>query len=1290
MLAVVVTTLRVTLPKLNQHKDQIETWVSGSSGFEFNVSHVSGFWRNTHPSISLKNLNANIPASEGAYFAIEEVEIEFDLIRSIFTLQPVIADLQLHNLDLDIASISLISNDSAIDDQGDTGVQTDPSGQSKPADSADIIQRLDNLLLRQVTDFELTNSSIRYQSLAGEVRDLDIHQLRWRNDDNQHYAEGEVSITEANINSLLVSANFEDHGSLLDISGEFYLSAHQVDVMPWLTKALRQQTGIDKGLISFNSWLTLTHSKPDYAYVDLQPSLLSWREQGRHTLDVNSGVLRLEKLDEGWQVSGDSLSLSTDKQKWPTVDFALDWQDNHWRLNLSQLAISRLVPLAKLLPDSDKSTALLSQFGPRGLLEDLRVAGGSSLEELHYSANLKHGTLKQSGSLPGFNRLQARISGNTHRAVASLDLIDNEVQFGDVFQAPLNIRQAHSHIVWETYEGGWRIWADKITAATADIQVLGEFRLDFPEDRSPFLSIYAEADVFNASQTWRYLPTPALGQGLTDYLSTAVQGGKAKAAQILWYGELGDFPYQNNDGIFQALVKLEEAKFSFDTAWPPITELQLDLLFENAAMFIDSHDATLMDVSASRVTGRIPDLAHSGFIEIEAQAQAEGNAVRDYMMSSPLVGSVGAALTALQVSGEVNSSFQLHIPFDNGNDARAWGYADLKRNYVEIEAPPMDLDEVSGRIYFDNDVVKAQNLKGKLLNQPMSLDFNGRNDDKQGSQGYLVDIKATGDWYVDPLMPYLGRKWLQHVDGHASWDLGVDLQLTDIGFTYQIEVDAKLNELHSDYPYPLNQEVGDGGYATLKASGDQEAITARLQLPNMKYQAEIDITQSVPVIEASNLVFGRGGFKISPVVGHHALIRAPKVDFDQWVDILNEPVGEQKAVVDSMEKPTMPLPERISVQVEELELATISWHDVDINGRKRGDDWQLDIASQEARGQLNYNAAHKLTVALKSLHVYVPVLDELEKEVAATTKRADHLAQDSGKVSEFDRNFHQSMPDIDLAIDDFWLQGYKVGKLDVDLKRDNDRLTMNEFHVASGTNHIDVTGWWSLAGENSHSQLNLNIESDNNSELMERFGIKSGIQKAPFTLQANTKWQGSPWSMDISTLEGDVSTKFGKGMISNVSGAARILGMFSLDSIVRRMQLDFSDVFDQGMAFNYIRGSGEIKHGIFITNDLEMDAIAGDMAIKGLANLNTRQVDAQVNFKPDITSGLPTLTAFAVAPQTALYVLAISTVISPVVEVFTQVNYSIKGPLDDPIVEEVSRRKGDFTLPEDMREGSQQ
>ncbi|NIY89920.1 YhdP family protein, partial [Vibrio campbellii] len=533
------------------------------------------------------------------------------------------------------------------------------------------------------------------------------------------------------------------------------------------------------------------------------------------------------------------------------------------------------------------------------------------------------------------------------------------------------------------------------------------------------------------------------------------------------------------------------------------------------------------------------------------------------------------------------------------------------------------------------------------------------------------------------LKPYLGERWLSLVSGHAPWQMDIDLQLNDVGFTYQVDVLAQLSQLTSEYPYPLAKKRGEKGQAKLQASGNQESISARLQIPNAKYQTEIDISGDVPQLTATNLVVGNGGFKISPVVGHDASIRLDDLSLDKWSDLMHVPQSTTQSVLSSMKTPTIPVPTRVSMDVQNLELGGIEFHDVNLNARKKNLSWQLDVDSQEVKGKANYLKPSELSVSLDHLHLYIPGFDEMTKERGSLFASEDQAAP---LISNFDRKFHAEMPNLTLSIDDFWLQGYKVGKVNVDVARANNRLEWKNVNFSSGQNRVDMSGWWELTKERSHSNLTMKVKGENNSDLMERFGITSGIQQAPFEINAKLDWDGAPWSMKTQSLQGDVSTEFGKGVITEVSGAARLLGLFSLDSIIRKMQLDFTDVFDKGMAFNSITGTGKIQDGVFITNDIEMDALAGEMKIRGIADMNTRLVDAEVNFTPDITSGIPMLTAFAVAPQTALYVLAISTVISPVVEVFTQVNYEVKGPLDSPTVKEVSRSKGEYKLPEKLRE----
>ncbi|WP_038146620.1 YhdP family protein [Vibrio nigripulchritudo] len=1263
ILAITVTVLRVSLPRLDKYQSDIESWVSQTTGIEFQSDTVSGYWKNTHPFIALENLKAILPDEEKTQITIQHAEVELDLFASLRYLTPVVSTLRIDGLSLDISHIKWLK-------ESGQAVGTPATENSS---SEQVLKDIEHLLLRQLNDFSIANSSIAYQTFTGEFRTLEIEHLKWQNRNQRHRADGVIGIADENINSLTVKANFEETADLTRINGDFFVGAENLQVTPWLTQYLKDKVGILEGHASFNSWLSLKDGRPSNAYVELLPSEVSWNKESEHSLLIEHGIMNMMPAEKGWQVNAHSLKLRTDDTPWPELDAVFKFDANAWQLNVSEVDIVTLTPFTHLMPESEKLNDWLETVELGGRIEDIRVSMGESLSSLKFSGKLQDGAMKQWELLPEVHHLAADISGSLEQINARVSLIDDELPYGDVFQAPLRIRQAQVDVAWKNGENGWSLWADKVTAATPDMQVLGAFKLDVPDEGSSFLSIYAETDVFNAGETWRYLPTLALGTELTDYLSTAIQGGKASTSKLLWYGSLGQFPYQNNDGMFQALVNLKESQFSFDTAWPPLKNLQLDLLFQNDAMYLDSRSATLMDVNATRITGRIPELAEDGHIEIEAIANGEGDAVRDYMMATPLVDSVGAALTAVRVKGDVNADFRLKIPFD-GSDTRAWGWARLPDNQVEIETPSMTLSNASGRIEFDNDVVRSSGLSADLLGQPVSLDFNGQTQGKN----YAVGIDVVGDWDVQPLKAYVGETWLKRVQGHAPWTMDVDLQINDVGFTYQVDVNADAQFITSQYPEPLGKALGEKASARLQASGNQETISARLQLPEFKYQAEIDITEDMPKFDASRLVVGRGAFRVSPISGHSAVIRRDEFDLDQWLELFLGPVTGPQPLVSELDVPEIPVPDVVKVESKSLTLATVEWNDFNFDARRKRLGWKMEVESAEISGQASYLEPYDLTVSLDRLQLYIPGLEETDepKPLALDDEKPQPL------ITPFDRAFHDAVPNLTLAINDFWLQGYKIGKVNVDFLRQGDRLEWKNISFSSGDNKFKASGWWRLNESDSRSKFTMSMSGKNNTEVMERFGITSGIQKAPFDMESDLEWSGAPWSPQMSTVNGRISSKLGKGIISDVSGAARLLGLFSLDSIIRKMQLDFSDVFDKGMAFNSITGSGEVKNGIFVTNDIEMDAVAGRMSIKGLANLETQTVDAEVEFVPDLTSGIPVLTAFAVAPQTAIYVFAITTALSPVVDVFTKVNYAVKGPLDNPNVTEISRSKGQYQVPD--------
>jgi uncharacterized protein (TIGR02099 family) len=1262
----------MALPHIDRYQAEITQWVNDKTQTNSSIAQVSGYWRNTHPSLALNGLIVRHLDGRELNLSANQVDIEFDLLRSLFRGQLVIADLTIRQLELDASSIEL----------GADPTDDEPSKALDEASTEALIDTLDRIFLRQLDYFSVVDSTIKYQSITGEPHLLSIETLKWQNRDQQHRAEGRVSIVGTGVNSLHVGAEFIDHGSFNDLSGQFYLQANEIELGPWLSQYLKKELGIRDGEISFDAWVDLNHNKPSSTYIDFRPSFIQWGHD--HEVTLERGIIEsqvIEKEDRrSWSIASHSFSLATDGQEWPELNVNALWSSMGWKVELATANIASLVPFVDAIPRADGLKRWVQGLNPDGMARQLRVAHSMG-QPLRYSAQLDNVSMHQWALLPEVHHLSATVSGDINHAVIQAQLVDDELPYGDVFQAPLKIEQGDTTLVWQQDETGWSLWSNRIAVETPDLSAHGEFRLDFPHQQEPLLSIYAEVNLTDAGEAWRYLPTRALGEQLTDYLSTALQGGQVENAQILWYGELTQFPYLEHNGIFQADVSLERGRFSFDQHWPAVDDLQLHLLFENESLSFDSSSAKLMDVHATHIVGDIPRLVPQGHLSIDAKAQGDGRAIRDYMVASPLVDSVGAALTSVEIQGQVESAFKLTIPFDlSEQSVRAWGEATLRNNKIALQTPAMDLKQVSGKIDFDNDFVSAKALTGLLLGQRISLGFNGKNNEK----GYQVDVATKGVWEVSKLAPYVGRYWVEPLRGNGPWSMNLALQLHDVGFNYQIDLEGDLTRIRSDYPYPLAKHVGDLGDFSLQASGNQKVIFARAQLPNVKYQAEIDISKATPVLNATNLVIGKGSFKPSPIVGHQLAIRSDQYNLDDWLGIVfSQPAttNQGKSTRAAASFPVIPAPTSVQIEANALTAGALTWHDVKLNARKQNVGWSIDIKSQEAEGDAAYIEPYDLSLSLKRLHIYIPELDKRQEEQVVVA--GSDIEKNT--VTQFERRFHELMPNSTVHVDDFWLQGYKVGKLDIDLQRQGDALVWKQIDATSGTNEVHASGKWLLDGDNSTTRLNLHLSGDNNSELMQRFGITSGIQRAPFSLSTELQWRGSPWSIQVDTLNGKLTSKFGKGVVIDVSGAARLIGFFSLDSIIRKMQLDFSDVFDSGLAFNSLEGSGAITNGIFVTNDITMDAVAGDMTIKGLVDLNQRMIDSEVKFVPDITSGIPVLSAFAVTPVTALYVFAITAVISPVVEVFTEVNYSVTGPIDSPVVQEISRTTGEFTLPETMR-----
>ena len=176
-----------------------------------------------------------------------------------------------------------------------------------------------------------------------------------------------------------------------------------------------------------------------------------------------------------------------------------------------------------------------------------------------------------------------------------------------------------------------------------------------------------------------------MGVNTDKFLTRAFAGeGSISKAQVLWHGNPKNYPFNDNSGIFQAYVDIEDSDFVFSSKWPALNELDLSVRFENAGLVMESDKGTLAGIDVAAMSAEIPRLHPSSMLTIKADGSGTGEKLTSLMKQSSIASSLGKVLDKdVQVSGPLSASLTLDIPL-KGKDIRVRGEAQLNNNDVYI------------------------------------------------------------------------------------------------------------------------------------------------------------------------------------------------------------------------------------------------------------------------------------------------------------------------------------------------------------------------------------------------------------------------------------------------------------------------------------------------------------------------------------------------------------------------------------------------------------------------------
>ncbi|HDD9842750.1 TPA: AsmA2 domain-containing protein YhdP [Escherichia coli] len=1240
--ALLVSGLRIALPHLDAWRPEILNKIESATGMPVEASQLSASWQNFGPTLEAHDIRAEL--KDGGEFSVKRVTLALDVWQSLLHMRWKFRDLTFWHLRF----------------RTNTPITSGGGNDSLEA------SHISDLFLRQFDHFDLRDSEVSFLTPSGQRAELAIPQLTWLNDPRRHRAEGLVSLSSltGQHGVMQVRMDLRDDEGLLS-NGRVWLQADDIDLKPWLGKWMQDNIALETAQFSLEGWMTIDKGDVTGGDVWLKQGGASWLgEKETHTLSVDNLTAHITRENPGWQFSIPDTRITMDGKPWPSGALTLAWipeqdvggKDNkrsdELRIRASNLELAGLEgvrPLAaKLSPalgDVWRSTQPSGKINTLALDIPLQAA-----DKTRFQASWSDLAWKQWKLLPGAEHFSGTLSGSVENGLLTASMKQAKMPYETVFRAPLEIADGQATISWLNNDKGFQLDGRNIDVKAKAVHARGGFRYLQPANDEPWLGILAGISTDDGSQAWRYFPENLMGKDLVDYLSGAIQGGEADNATLVYGGNPQLFPYKHNEGQFEVLVPLRNAKFAFQPDWPALTNLDIELDFINDGLWMKTDGVNLGGVRASNLTAVIPDYSKEKLL-IDADIKGPGKAVGPYFDETPLKDSLGATLQELQLDGDVNARLHLDIPL-NGELVTAKGEVTLRNNSLFIKPLDSTLKNLSGKFSFINGDLQSEPLTASWFNQPLNVDFST----KEGAKAYQVAVNLNGNWQPAKT-GVLPEAVNEALSGSVAWDGKVGIELPyHAGATYNVELNGDLKNVSSHLPSPLAKPAGEPLPVNVKVDGNLNSfeLTGQAGADN-HFNSRWLLGQKLTLDRA---IWAADSKTLPPLPEQSGVeLNMPPMNGAEWLALFQKGAAESVGGAASF-------PQHITLRTPMLSLGNQQWNNLSIVSQPTANGTQVEAQGREINATLAMRNNAPWLANIKYLY-YNP---SVPKTHGDSTNSSPFLTTE--------RISFRGWPDAQIRCAECWFWGQKFGRIDSDITISGNTLTLTNGLIDTGFSRLTADGEWVNNPGNERTSLKGKLRGQKIDAAAEFFGVTTPIRQSSFNVDYDLHWRKAPWQPDEATLNGIIHTQLGKGEITeiNTGHAGQLLRLLSVDALMRKLRFDFRDTFGEGFYFDSIRSTAWIKDGVMHTDDTLVDGLEADIAMKGSVNLVRRDLNMEAVVAPEISATVGVAAAFAVNPIVGAAVFAASKVLGPLWSKVSILRYHISGPLDDPQINEVLRQ----------------
>jgi uncharacterized protein (TIGR02099 family) len=974
-------------------------------------------------------------------------------------------------------------------------------------------------------------------------------------------------------------------------------------------------------------------------------------------------------------------------------------------------AVLDLAPVAGFigkLPLSPELHKTLAERAPRGVLRDFAAGwqgGYPALSGWHLKGrfdglSLRPRAAQEGAESAGFEDLAGAIDANERGGSIGLDAPGAVLHLpGYLVDPVLPFEQLQLQASWsrpgkdglQVQVGGFSFVQDGVAGS-----LHGNWQGTLAESGSPspgVVNLSARVPHFDLRRIGRFLPM-ALPQRTREWLVGALQAGQANDVAMTLKGDLAHFPFQEahdrSRGQFSVTGRIEGGRLNYapgefaagSTAaplWPLLEDIRGSFAFERARMEIRGDSAKTGGVALTKVDAVIPDLlTHDAVLEIRGQGLGALQNYLRYVDDSPVAGWIDNFTDEARGTGDARLNLHLALPLSHLRDAKVDGSLQFLGNDVDLLADLPTLSRATGELKFSERGFALNGMRAGFLGGMSQI---GGGTLKDGTSQVRAEGAITADGlraaYPQPAL----RRLLARINGGSRYSALINVK----GGQPEITVDSSLQGMALDLPAPMKKAAAEAlplrflqtaaPATSASASGElrQDWMLTLGKILEARYQRR----RSGDAHAAWQLV--RGGIGVNapaalPDAGVAANIGMDRLDLDAWRALAEggsapaaaaAPAAGNGGNVGSLE-PYLD-PRIVAVRATELIALGKRLDGVVLGASRSGTAWQANIQSSQASGYLSWNATAQGPGRIAA-HLASLIVPE-----SATSDVSDLLQG---------RDTTTQLPALDIVAERFELSGHQLGRLELVADNLESRAgrewRIGKLLLANADGNFAATGKWTTGGGVNRSSLDYRLDIADAGRLLERFGYVHVLKGGKGRMEGQLNWNGLPFRIDTASLSGQMQLDIASGQFLKVDpGAAKLLGVLSLQSLPRRLTLDFRDVFSEGFAFDGVVASAAISQGVMKTDSFKMRGVTAVVLLDGSVDIVKETQDLAVVVLPEINAGAASVAyGLMVNPVVGLGTfLAQLFLRDPLMHVFTM-EYHIAGSWKDPEISKVSRNAG--------------